>query len=111
MTIADRIAAYRERIEAWLEARFGGTPIEEWALGLYHGMFSHPAYEKIEFEAEDREDAFMLACFPDAFGIPSPISYYTAELLPYLEDEYEAWQRRMWDRSSMLERKGRQHHL
>ncbi|WP_122091081.1 hypothetical protein, partial [Halalkalicoccus subterraneus] len=56
--------------------------LEEWARGLYHGMFTHPAYETIEKEAEDLEDEFMLACFPDAFGIPSPVSYYTAELLP-----------------------------
>jgi len=53
----------------------------------------------------------MLACFPDAFGIPSPVSYYTAELLPYLEDEFEAWERRLWDRESLMERKGQQYHF
>jgi hypothetical protein len=98
MTLADRI----ERVLRILE---------EWGRGLYHGMFTHPAYEKIEAEAEDQEDAFMLACFPDAFGIPSPVSYYTAELLPYLEDEYEGWERRMWDRQSVIERKGHQYHF
>jgi len=85
--------------------------VREWAAGLYHGMISHPAFEKVEKEAEDREDTFMLACFPDAFGIPSPVSYYTAELLPYLESEFEAWERRMWNRGSMLERKGQQYHF
>jgi hypothetical protein len=94
-----------ERIEAFLEI------VEEWARGLFHGLFTHPAYEKIEKEAEDIEDTFMLACFPDAFGIPSPVSYYTAELLPYLEDEFEAWERRMWNRGSLLERKGEQYHF
>ena len=98
MTLADRIAAFREVVEEWLR-------------GLYHGMFSHHAYELIEKEAEDLEDEFMLACFPDTFGIPSPISYYTAELLPYLEDEFDAWERRMWDRDSLLERKGEQYHF
>ncbi|MDQ2051243.1 hypothetical protein RBH26_12215 [Natronolimnohabitans sp. A-GB9] len=98
MTLADRIAAFR-------------ATLEEWLRGLYHGMISHPAYEKIEAEAEDLEDAFMLACFPDAFGIPSPVSYYTAELLPYLEDEYEDWERRLWDRQSVVERKGHQYHF
>jgi len=67
MTVADRIAAFR-------------AALDEWLRGLYHGMITHPAYEKIEKEAEDTEDEFMLACFPDAFGIPSPVSYYTAEL-------------------------------
>lgn len=98
MTLADRIASFR-------------ATLEEWLRGLFHGMFTHPAYEKIEGEAEDTEDAFMLACFPDAFGIPSPVSYYTAELLPYLEDEYQSWERRMWDRQSVIERKGHQYHF
>jgi len=90
--------------------RFRGT-VEEWLRGLYHGMVSHPAYELIEKEAEDQEDAFLLSCFPDAFGIPSPVSYYTAELLPYLAEEFEQWERRMWDRESMLQRKGEQYHF
>jgi hypothetical protein len=90
--------------------RFRETVVE-WLRGLYHGMVSHPAYELVEKEAEDREDAFLLSCFPDAFGIPSPVSYYTAELLPYLAEEFESFERRMWDRGSMLERKGEQYHF
>lgn len=85
--------------------------MEEWLHGLYHGMVEHPAFEKIELQAEDVEEAFLFACFPDAFGIPSPVSYYTAELLPYLGEEFEAWERRMWDRESLLERKGKQYHF
>ena len=98
MELADRIERFRRTLRVW-------------ARGLYHGMITHPAYEKIEKEAEDIEDAFMLACFPDAFGIPSPVSYYTAELLPYLEDTFEAWERRLWDRDSYIERKGQQYHF
>jgi len=98
MTLAERIESFR-------------ATLEEWLRGLYHGMITHPAYEKIEKEAEDTEDAFMLACFPDAFGIPSPVSYYTSELLPYLEAEFEAWERRLWDRDSYVERKGQQYHF
>ncbi|MFB6156162.1 MAG: hypothetical protein ABEJ22_09720 [Haloferacaceae archaeon] len=98
MTLAERIAAFRDVLDEWLR-------------GLYHGMVTHPSYELIEKEAEDIEDTFMLACFPDAFGIPSPVSYYTAELLPYLEDEFEAWERRMWDRESLIGRKGQQYHF
>lgn len=85
--------------------------LEEWYHGLYHGLIEHPAYEKIQMEAEDLEDVFLFVCFADAFGIPSPISYYTVELLPYLGDEFEQWERRMWDRQSLLERKGRQYHI
>lgn len=98
MTLADRIERYYQHVV-------------DWAHGLYHGMVEHPAYELIEKEAEDIEDAFLLACFPDAFGIPSPFAYYTAELLPYLAEEFEGWERRLWDRESMLERKGQQYHF
>jgi hypothetical protein len=98
MELWERIESFRERVVRV-------------ARGLYHGMISHPAYELVEKEAEDQEDAFLLACFPDAFGIPSPVSYYTAELLPYLGDEFDQWERRMWGRESMLERKGQQYHF
>ncbi|HKJ57674.1 MAG TPA: hypothetical protein VKA37_00465 [Halobacteriales archaeon] len=97
-TLADRIERFRE----WLH---------EWLHGIYHGGFEHPAFEKIEHEAEDVEDVFLFACFSDAFGIPSPVSYYTVELLPYLADDFEAWERRMWDRKTLLERKGEQYHF
>ncbi len=98
MTLADRIGAFREVVEEWLH-------------GIYHGMIEHPAFELIEKEAEDTDDAFMFACFADAFGIPSPVSYYTVELLPYLADDFEGWERRMWDRGTLLERKGEQYHV
>jgi len=78
---------------------------------LYHSMIEHPAFEKIEQQAEDMEDVFLFACFADAFGIPSPVSYYTVELLPYLTEEFEQWERRMWDRETLLERKGHQYHF
>ena len=94
-----------ERIRAYLDT------LEEWFHGLYHGMIEHPSFEKIEKEAEDTGDVFMFACFADAFGIPSPVSYYTAELLPYLTEEFVAWERRMWDRQSYIERKGQQYHF
>ena len=74
-------------------------------------MIEHPAFELVEKETEDVEDVFMLACFADAFGIPSPVSYYTAELLPYLGEEFDQWERRMWDRGSLVERKGQQYHF
>jgi len=53
----------------------------------------------------------MFACFADAFGIPSPVSYYTAELLPFLAEEFVQWERRLWDRESLVERKGQQYHF
>lgn len=98
MTIHEQFARFRE-IAA------------EWAEGLYHGMIEHPASEKIEQEAEDIEDAMLFSLFADAFGIPSPVSYYAVELLPYLAEEFEGFERRMWDRHSLIERKGHQYHF
>ncbi len=91
-----------ETVFEWLAAVFED---------LYHSLFEHPAFEKIEQEAEDLEDVFFFACFADAFGIPSPVSYYTVELLPYMAEDFEAWERRMWDRETLLERKGHQYHF
>ncbi len=98
MELANRIATYYEQVQRVLHQ-------------LYHSMIEHPAFGILEKEAEDLEDAFMLLCFSDAFGIPNPVAYYTAELLPYLESEFTAWERRMWDRESVIERKGQQYHF
>lgn len=46
-------------------------------------------------DAFDQNDYFMLLCFSDFLGIPSPTSYYTLELLPYLAEELEGWEKRM----------------
>ena len=83
----------------------------EWAEGLWHGMVEHPATENIEKAAEDSEDALFFGLFADAFGIPSPVSYYAVELLPYIAEDFEKFERRMWDRESMIERAGSQYHF
>lgn len=98
MELAARIEAFRRTVREVLH-------------GLYHGMIEHPATENIEKEAEDIEDLFLLATFADVLGVPSPASYYTVELLPYLGEELYQWERRMWDRDSVIERKGQQYHF
>ena len=96
MTVYEQFARVREQAEEALH-------------GLYHGMIEHPAFEQIEDEAMNSEDAFFFACFADAFGIPSPVSYYTAELLPYIAEDFEGWERRMWDRDSAFSLRGDYH--
>ncbi|WP_435196624.1 hypothetical protein [Natronomonas sp. EA1] len=98
MSLADRISDFI-------------ASLKEWYHGLYHGMIEHPAFELIEKEAEDTDDLFLLACFTDALGVPSPVSYYTSELLPFMAEEFGQWERRMWDRGSLIERKGEQYHF
>ncbi|MFB6283371.1 MAG: hypothetical protein ABEK59_05470 [Halobacteria archaeon] len=94
-----------------VEGKESGVDFRQILRDLYHSMWEGHGYEKIEHEAEDLEDALFVALYADAFGAPSPASYYTAELLPYMEEEFVAWQRRMSDRESVIERKGHQYHV
>lgn len=65
---------------------------------LYYSLIQLQAVGKIRGEAYEAEDVFYFACFADAFGVPTPVSYYTVELLPYMAEDFEAWERRMWDK-------------
>ena len=56
-------------------------------------------------EAYDAQDNFILLCFGDLLGLPLPTSYYTLELLPYLVDDLEAWERRMIRRNEIWQEK------
>lgn len=56
-------------------------------------------------EAYDAQDNFMLLCLGDMLGLPIPTSYYTIELLPYIADDIEAWERRMIQRQSVWQDK------
>ncbi|HKL30232.1 MAG TPA: hypothetical protein VJ898_13320 [Natrialbaceae archaeon] len=98
MTVFERFEQFRETAEEWMH-------------GLYHGMIEHPATENVEAAAEDTVDELFFGLFADAFGIPNPVSYYAVELLPYIAEDFEQFERRMWDRESMIERAGSQYHF
>ena len=49
----------------------------------------------IEHTKNEEIDNFLLLTFGDILGLPIPLSYYSLELLPYLEDELEGWDLRM----------------
>jgi len=85
--------------------------VEAWGHGLYHGMIEHPATENLEARGEDTVDELFFGLFADAFGIPNPVSYYAVELLPYIAEDFEKFERRMWDRQTMIERAGKQYHF
>ncbi|MFQ6084166.1 MAG: hypothetical protein ACE5WD_12535 [Candidatus Aminicenantia bacterium] len=69
------------------------------------GAFKIPASSVIRKEAFDLNDSFLLLLFGDFLGIPNPVSYYTLELLPYLADELEGWERRILGRKSIIAEK------
>lgn len=56
-------------------------------------------------EAYDAHDNFLLLCFGDLLGLPLPTSYYTIELLPYLAESLETWERRMIRRNEIWQEK------
>lgn len=65
----------------------------------------------IRKEGNDKNDEFMLLCFGDLLGLPLPTSYYTLELLPYLAEELEGWERRMIQRREFAEEKFAQYNF
>jgi cellulose biosynthesis protein BcsQ len=65
--------------------------------------FKGRAYELVQTEARLEMDNFLLICYSDLLGIPLPISYYTLELLPYLNAEITDWDKRMMNRKSVWE--------
>jgi hypothetical protein len=73
------------------------------------GAFKVKASSVIRKEAFDLNDDFMLLLFGDFLGIPNPISYYALELLPYLADELEGWERRILNRKSIIAEKAGQY--
>lgn len=56
----------------------------------------------VKKEAMDEMDNFMLICYGDLLGIPMPTSYYTLELLPYIAEDLEGWERRILNRKSVV---------
>ena len=75
--------------------------------GFFKGAFDFHGRSRsiIENEAQEEMDNFLLICFGDALGLPIPVSYYTLELLPYLEDELKDWEERMMDKKTVWEQR------
>lgn len=73
----------------------------EGALDFKGGSLHH-----IENEIKDINDEFMILTFADLLGIDIPTSYYALELLPYLAEDLEIFQKRMLDKKSVWEQKG-----
>ncbi|WP_102401666.1 hypothetical protein [Haloimpatiens massiliensis] len=63
--------------------------------------FNRKSRAILQKEASEEMDNFILLCFSDLLGVPLSINYYTLELLPYIAEDMENWQRRMNDRKSI----------
>ncbi len=67
--------------------------------------FKRMSTDKIDEVLKDEIDDFIYICFSENMGVPLPISYYTLELLPYLEADIVEWEQRMLDKKSIWESK------
>lgn len=74
---------------------------------FFQGAFDFKArsVNMIEDEIENSIEEFMILCFSDMLGIDSPNSYYALELLPFMADDMELWQRKSNDRKTIWEQK------
>lgn len=84
--------------------------ISEFIEGLklfFKGMFDFKDKSNrfIKKEASEAQDNFLLLCFGDLLGLPMPTSYYAIELLPYLAEDIQSWERRMIRRSEIWQEK------
>ncbi|MEJ2502184.1 MAG: cory-CC-star protein [Gemmatimonadota bacterium] len=65
------------------------------AAELYEGVAMAPYRAEIRRRYGRQRDAFLLATFSDALGVPSATEFYTLELLPYLMEDLHAWHLRV----------------
>jgi hypothetical protein len=61
------------------------------AAALYEGVALAPYRSAIHRRYARQRDAFLLATFSDALGVPNPVEFYTLELLPDLMEEFHSW--------------------
>lgn len=93
---------HSERDEAVMEKNKLKEFIEDFKLFLKGATdFNRKSSSMMKKEANDEMDNFILLCFADYMGLPIPTSYYALELLPYIADDLENWEKRMLDRKSI----------
>jgi hypothetical protein len=81
----------------------------EFFVLFHHGTFVDRNMAVVRKEAFDINDNLMLLLFGDFLGIPNPMSYYMLELLPYMADELEPWERRIQNRKFIIAEKAAQY--
>lgn len=71
------------------------------AAGL-HEFYVGPYRRTFARARRDEDDLFTMIVLAEALGVPNPVSYYTAELLPVVYDRFHDWHLRMgMDRSPL----------
>lgn len=83
----DRIKTFLENMKLFLKGTFD---------------LEHQATFHLKKKAMDESDNFLLLLFPDLLGLPTPTSYYTLELFPYIAQELDSWENRILRRKEIL---------
>ena len=81
----------------------------EFIVLFHHGTFVDKRMAVVRKEAFDINDNLMLLLFGDFLGITNPMSYYMLELLPYVADDLESWERRIQNRKFIIAEKAAQY--
>jgi len=66
-----------------------------WARDIYEGIYLVPYRTTIHREYLRQRDLFFVLGFSDLLGVPSPVHFYTLELLPEVLDQFHEWHLRM----------------
>ena len=65
------------------------------AVEIYEGVAMAPYRSAIRRRYARQRDAFLLATFSEALGVPNPAEFYTLELMPYLMEDLHEWHQRV----------------
>lgn len=58
-------------------------------------MYHAPYRRTLGRARRDEDDLFMLLVFAESLGVPSPVGYFSLELMPILYERFHDWHRRM----------------
>lgn len=87
----DGEAESSRRAALWAELRCRARS----ARDIYEGIYIAPYRSSIQREYLKQRDLFLVLGISDMLGVPSPVSFYTLELLPDLIEGFHDWHRRL----------------
>ena len=71
---------------------------------FFKGVLVDSSTDKLEAKAKSLNDNLLTVVLSERLGMPNPMYYYMVEILPYIAEDLEGWNRRMADRKSVISR-------
>ena len=71
---------------------------------FFKGALVDSSTDKLEAKAKSLNDNLLTVVLSERLGMPNPMYYYMVEILPYIAEDLEGWNRRMADRKSVIGR-------